>query len=107
MLTTASVNAQNAEQRKAERESAEITELGILAEKFQLQYEADEAKVRQYLSDNLTVQREQVKNGMTHYLVCIDSTGEPVFRLARDGKSSQIDKQNSTQKNRPNRSAKK
>lgn len=98
MLTTASVNAQNAEQRKAVRESAEITELGILAEKFQLQYEADEAKVRQYLSDNLTVQREQVKNGMTHYLVCIDSTGEPVFRLARDGKSSQIDKQNSTQK---------
>ena len=47
MVTAVSVNAQNAEQRKAVRDSAEMTELGQLAEKFQLQFEADEAKVRQ------------------------------------------------------------
>ena len=88
MLTAVSVNAQNTDQRKAIRESAETAELGRLAEKFQLQFEADEAKVRQYLIDNPTVQREQVKNGMTRYLVRIDSAGEPVFRVARDGKSN-------------------
>ena len=88
MLTAVSVNAQNADRRKAIRESAETAELGRLAEKFQLQFEADEAKVRRYLIDNPTVQREQVKNGMTRYLVRIDSAGEPVFRVARDGKSN-------------------
>ena len=86
MLTAVSVNAQNAEQRKAVRDSAETIELGQLAEKYQQQFEADEAKVRQYLSDNPTVQREHVKIGMTRYLVRIDNTGEPVFRVARDGK---------------------
>ncbi len=98
MLVAVSVNAQNADQRKAVRESAETAELGLLAEKFQRQFEADEAKVRQYLTDNPTVKREQVKNGLTRYLVRIDSAGEPVFRVARDGKSSQSGAQKNTQK---------
>ena len=86
-----------------------MTELGQFAEKFQLQFEADEAKVRQYLSDNPAVQREQVKNGMTHYLVRIDNRGEPVFRVARDGNispsisqgSSQSSNQKTSQKSAP------
>ena len=84
ILASFSVNAQNANQRKSVRESIEATELGTLADTYQRQFEADEAKVRQYLLDNPTVQREEIKNGKAHSIVRIDADGSPVFRVARD-----------------------
>ena len=78
-----SVNAQTVNQRKALVEAMETTELSALAEKFQKQFEADEQVVKQYLLNNPLVQREQVKNGLSHYLVRIGSAGEPVYRVAR------------------------
>ena len=84
IVAALSVNAQNAGQRKVLTDSLETTELGALADKFQRQFDADEAKVRQYLLDNPTVQREQIKNGKAHTIIRIDSAGSPVFRVARD-----------------------
>src|SRR5438045_3950798 len=79
-----SVNAQNADQRKFVRESIDANELGTLADKYQLQFESDEAGVRQYLLDNPSVQREEIINGKARFIVRIDANGNPVFRVARD-----------------------
>ena len=84
VLVSFSINAQNADQRKSVRESIAATELGALADKYQLQFEADEAGVRQYLLDHPTVQREEIINGKTHFIVRIDADGSPVLRVARD-----------------------
>ena len=90
MMTVAlSVNAQSVDQRRTLQESIATTELGALADKFQKQFEADEAKVRQYLIANPTAKREEVKNGKTHYMVRIDKDGSPVYRVARDSAGSQ------------------
>lgn len=79
-----SINAQNVDQRKSIRQTLEAAELGTLAEKYQRQFEADEAKVREYLLANPTVQRDEVKHGKVHHIVPIDADGNPVFRVARD-----------------------
>ena len=84
VVVSFSVNAQNADQRKFLRESIDATELGTLADKYQLQFETDEAGVRQYLLDNPTVHREEIINGKTRFIVRIDANGSPVFRVARD-----------------------
>jgi serine protease AprX len=88
MLTAVTAHAQTAEQRKAVQQVAETTELGALAEKFQAQFEAEEAKVQHYLRDNPGVSRQQVKNGVSHYLLRIDSEGAPVYRVGRGEPSS-------------------
>ena len=95
MVTAISVNAQTADQRKAVTQSSETTELGVLAARFQLKFEVEEAKVQQYLLDNPTVQREMMKNGVSHYLLRIDTAGEPVFRVSRGESSSQKSSQKS------------
>lgn len=90
MMTVAlSVNAQSVDQRKMLRETIETGEIGTLANKFQKQFEADEAKVREYLLANPTVEREEVKNGKVHYLARIDASGSPVYRVTRGGIETQ------------------
>ena len=97
MAATVSVNAQTAEQRKRVQQSSETTELGALAAQFQMKFEADEANVQRYLRDNPTVQRAQLKNGMSHYLLRIDSAGAPVFRVSRGEPGGQKSGQKSVQ----------
>ena len=55
LIAALSVHAQTADQRRSIQRSIEPTELESLADKFQKQYEADEAKVQQYLLDNPTL----------------------------------------------------
>ena len=84
MMTVAlSVSAQSGDQKKTLREAVDIAELNTLADKYQKQFEADEAKVRAYLLANPTVRRDDVANGKSRSIVRIDSDGNPVYRIPR------------------------
>ena len=48
--------------------------------------------MREYLLANPTVKREEVKNGKAHYLVRIDASGSPVYRVTRGGTETQKNK---------------
>ena len=55
IVSAFAVNAQNADQRKSVRQSLDANELGTLTDKYQRQFEADEAKVRQYLLERIRI----------------------------------------------------
>jgi serine protease AprX len=80
-----SVNAQNAQERKALQSVMDAPALDRLAVESQARFELNEARVKKYLADNPTVQRSQVVNGRTQTIVRIDADGTPVYQAARDG----------------------
>ena len=91
-LAALATHAQTAEERRTLRQPLEAEALTTLAEQFQAKFDADEARVAQYLRDNPKQLRAEVINGITHYLVRIDADGQPMFRVTR----ADVD----TQKNR-------
>ncbi|TAG48586.1 MAG: IPTL-CTERM sorting domain-containing protein [Betaproteobacteria bacterium] len=79
-----SVNAQNAQERKALQAGMDTAALERITAEFQAKFERDEARVKKYLADNPTVQRTQQVNGRTQRIVRIDDNGVPVYQVGRD-----------------------
>lgn len=95
-LAALATHAQTMEERRTLRQPLEAEALSSLAEQFQAKFDADEARVAQYLLDNPKQLRAEVINGVTHYLVRIDADGQPMFRVDRVGVPVGVE----TQKNR-------
>ena len=84
-LVAFATHAQTADERRALRKPLEVEALSTLADELTAQFDADEARVAEYLRDNPKQLRSEVKNGIVHYLVRIDDDGQPRFRVDRVG----------------------
>ena len=88
-LAAFAVHAQTADERRTLRKPLEVEALSTLADELTAQFDADEARVAEYLRDNPQQLRSEVKNGIVHYLVRIDADGQPIFRADRSGVDAQ------------------
>lgn len=71
--------AQTPEQREEIKKSINTVELERLEQKFQKDYELQEAKVLDYLKANPSLERSFTKDGSLYYLKSIDENGNPLY----------------------------
>ena len=71
--------AQTPNQREVIKKSINKVELERLEQKFQKDYELQEAKVFEYLKANPSVERSFTKDGSLYYLRSIDENGNPLY----------------------------
>ena len=72
-------DAQSAEERKALSESVNAETLLRLSVEFNAEFERQEKRVLNYLSNHPDKPRSFEKNGSTYYLKLIDPDGNPVY----------------------------
>lgn len=79
LILNYTMNAQTEEQRAEIKKDINFSELNILKEEFQKNFELDEAKVAAYLAANPLVKRSEKRNGSLYYIKSIDENGNPIY----------------------------